>query len=101
MCPVYDQRVIYEWYIGGEDGIHKGVYPSILATWAAIRYATEKHMTTFDFLGAGKPGEEYGVREFKVSFGGDVVNYGRFTRINDRFLYFIGKTGITLLKKLS
>ena len=99
MCPVYDNKIIYEWYIAGEDGTHKGIYPSVLATWAPIDYAVNNSLLQFDFLGAGKPKEDYGVREFKTSFGGDLVNHGRFTRINNRFLYFIGKTGMALLKK--
>jgi lipid II:glycine glycyltransferase (peptidoglycan interpeptide bridge formation enzyme) len=35
----------------------------------------------FDFGGAGIPGKEYGVREFKKQFGGKLVNYGRFEKI--------------------
>jgi len=99
MCPIYDNKIIYEWYIAGEDGPHKGIYPSVLATWAPIDYAVKNGLRQFDFLGAGKPNEDYGVREFKTSFGGDLVNFGRFTRINNRLLYFIGKTGMALLKK--
>lgn len=100
MCPIYDNKIIYEWYIAGEDGIHQGVYPSILATWAPIDYALKNGLSQFDFLGAGKPDEDYGVREFKTSFGGDLVNYGRYTRVNNRLLYFIGKTGLAVLKKI-
>jgi lipid II:glycine glycyltransferase (peptidoglycan interpeptide bridge formation enzyme) len=99
MCPIYDNRIIYEWYIGGEDGVHSGIYPSVLATWAPIDHALRNGLLQFDFLGAGKPGEDYGVREFKSSFGGELVNYGRFTRINNRLLYFVGKTGMALLKR--
>lgn len=99
MCPIYDDKIIYEWYIAGEDGKYKGIYPSVLATWAPIKYALNKDLSQFDFLGAGNPDEEYGVREFKSSFGGDMVNYGRFTRVNNKVLYFIGKTGLGVLRK--
>jgi serine/alanine adding enzyme len=100
MCPIYDNKIIYEWYIAGEDGVHQGVYPSILATWAPIDYALKNGLSQFDFLGAGKPDEDYGVREFKTSFGGDLVNYGRYTRVNNRLLYSIGKAGLAVLKKI-
>jgi len=100
MCPIYNNKIIYEWYIAGEDGKHKGIYPSVLATWAPVNYAINNGLAQFDFLGAGKPDEDYGVREFKSSFGGTMVNYGRFTRINNRLLYSIGKTGLRLLRKL-
>jgi hypothetical protein len=98
MCLVFGGRTIYEWYIAGEDGAYQGVYPSVLATWAPIDFAINNGLKQFDFLGAGKPGKDYGVREFKATFGGELVNYGRFTRINNRALYFIGKTGLKALK---
>jgi hypothetical protein len=100
MCPVYNNRVIYEWYIAGEDGKHEGVYPSIIATWAPIDYALNNGLIQFDFLGAGKPGEDYGVRDFKSTFGGELVSYGRYNRVNNRLLYVIGKAVLALLKRL-
>ena len=100
MCPIYGNKIIYEWYVAGKDGEHTGIYPSILATWAPIDYALRNGLLQFNFLGAGKPGEDYGVREFKSSFGGDLVNYGRYTRVNNRLLYLIGKTGMNVLKKI-
>lgn len=100
MCPIFADQTIYEWYIAGEDGIHEGVYPSILATWAPIDYAFKNNLKQFDFLGAGKPDEGYGVRDFKSTFGGELVSYGRFKRVNNRLLYFIGKTGLNLLNQL-
>lgn len=98
MCPVFDKKCIYEWYIAGEDGLHEGIYPSTLATWAPIDFALENGIDSFDFMGAGKPDEDYGVREFKATFGGELVNNGRYTRINNRLLYQVGKLGIRLLK---
>ncbi len=97
MSPITDDRAIYEWYIGGRDGVHNGVYPSVLATWAPIDYALEKGLKCFDFMGAGKPDEDYGVREFKTKFGSRVVNFGRFERINNKPLYSLGKLGLRLL----
>jgi hypothetical protein len=100
MCPVYKNETIYEWYVAGEDGRHEGIYPSILATWAPINYALEKGIKQFDFMGAGKPGADYGVREFKSTFGGELVSFGRYNRINNQLLYFIGKTGLAILNRL-
>ncbi|MCH7973680.1 MAG: hypothetical protein IH949_07305 [Bacteroidetes bacterium] len=51
----------------------------------------------FDFMGAGKPTDTYGVREFKSKFGGELVNYGRFVNINNPFLFKVGKIGLHLL----
>lgn len=100
MCPVFDDRVIYEWFVCGEDGEYKGIYPSILATWAAIDYASKNGIERFDFMGAGTPDKDYGVREFKSKFGGELVEHGRFLYIANPFLYQLGKAGVKLLKKI-
>lgn len=99
MCPIYKQT-IYEWYVCGEDDKYKDIYPSVLATWAPIEYAANNGLKYFDFLGAGKPDEDYGVREFKSKFGGQLVNYGRFRKINNKFLYRLGEIGIKILGKV-
>jgi len=100
MCPILNNRVIYEAYVAGEDRKYKKIYPSILATYAAMDYAVKNKIKRFDFMGAGKPDQDYGVREFKSKFGGKLVDFGRFERINNKFLYFIGKTGLKIWQKL-
>ncbi len=96
MCPIHGKKVIYEWFIAGLDKEYnkQGMYPSVLATWAGIKYAIDNQIETFDFMGAGHPDKPYGVREFKAKFGGELVNYGRYIRINKPLLYFIGKVGL-------
>ena len=39
--------------------------------------------TIFDFGGAGKPVVHYGVRDYKMKFGGKLVNYGRLTLVHN------------------
>ena len=99
VCPIYKDR-IFEWFVCGLDGEIKNVYPSVLATWAPIQYAIDNGLKYFDFLGAGKPEEEYGVREFKAKFGGQLVNLGRFVKVYKKQLYSVGKLGLKLIKKV-
>ncbi len=94
MCPIIEGRSIYEFYICGLDGEYKEQYPSVMATWAAIEYANQNNIPLFDFMGAGKPDEAYGVREFKARFGGKQVEYGRFLKINNPILYQTGKLAL-------
>lgn len=91
MCPVYNESVIYEWYIAGEDDKYPGIYPSVLSTWAAIDYAGANNIKTFDFMGAGSPDEHYGVREFKSKFGGESVEFGRYLLVFNKTVYNAGK----------
>ena len=93
-------KIIYEWYIAGEDGKYPGIYPSVLATWAAMDYANKKSIPIFDFMGAGSPDNNYGVRTFKSKFGGELVEYGRFIRINKPLLYQLGKLGLKFNQKM-
>ena len=90
MCPVSGKKAIYEWYVAGEDGRYPGIYPSVLATWAAIEYGANQGIGLFDFMGAGRPGEDYGVREFKSRFGGREVEYGRFLSVFNKTVYSAG-----------
>ncbi len=99
LSPVTPTKTIYEWYVCGLDKEYKekGIYPSILATYAAIDYAIKNNISEFDFMGVGKPNKEYGVRDFKMKFGGKTVNFGRFERINNKFLYSVAEFGYNLL----
>ncbi len=97
--PVFGTLAIYEWYVCGKDGVYKNIYPSILATWSAIEYACKHQIERFDFMGAGKPEEDYGVREFKSKFGGELVEHGRFIYIANPVLYRLGKKAVNVLKK--
>ena len=96
MCPILEGKTVYEFYICGLDDEYKEQYPSAMATWAAIEYAYQNNIIVLDFMGAGKPDEQYGVREFKARFGGELVEYGRFIKINNHFLYKLGKFGLKL-----
>jgi hypothetical protein len=100
LSPITPGKTIYEWYVCGLDQEYRELYPSVLATWAAIDYAIENNIPQFDFMGVGIPEREYGVRDFKMRFGGQMVNYGRFARVNNKMLYFAAETGYNLLALL-
>lgn len=99
LCVEMPNKILYEWFVCGKDGKYKNIYPSTLATWAAIEYAAEHNFQYFDMMGAGKPDEGYGVRDFKAKFGGELVEHGRFLHINQPILYRIGKQAVLFLKK--
>lgn len=100
VCVAQEGKCLYEWFACGEDGVYPHVFPSCYATYAGIRYAAEHGMPRFDMMGAGKPDEAYGVRDFKAKFGGKEVEHGRFLCITKPLLYKIGVLGVKILKKL-
>ena len=100
VCPVLDNRKIFEFYVCGLDAEYRDHYPSVMATYAAMEYALQNGIALFDFMGAGSPDEAYGVREFKSRFGGEEVEHGRFISILNPTLYSVGKTGLKILAKI-
>ncbi len=99
VCVVLPNRAVYEWFVCGVDGVYEHIFPSSYATYLGIRYAAENGCQIFDMMGAGKPEEAYGVRDFKARFGGEQVEYGRYLCVRKPLLYWIGKLGVKLLKK--
>ena len=97
---VYTTTTAYEWFACGKDGLYKNVYPSSLTKYAGIKFAHNYGCHIFDMMGAGKPDEEYGVRDFKAEFGGKLVEHGRYKYICKPLLYKIGTIGVKILKKL-
>ena len=91
--PAYGKRALYYWYACGDNSI-KGVHASVLATWAPIQHAARNGIALFDFMGAGKPGQGYGVHDFKARFGGTEVSHGRYEKVLDRTLFRLGISGL-------
>lgn len=100
MCPILNGKAMYEWYVCGLDELYKEQYASVMATYAAIEYAKANQIPLFDFMGAGIPNEPYGVRDFKMEFGGEVVEYGRYLYVRNPLLYWIGKMGVRCMRLL-
>jgi hypothetical protein len=99
VCVLLPGKTVYEWFVCGLDSRYKNVFPSTVATWAGIEYAASHGYTCFDMMGAGKPDEGYGVREFKSKFGGKLVEHGRYLYVCKPLLYHLGKKVVQILKK--
>jgi len=100
MCPILSGKAIYEFYVCGLDDEYNELHPSVMATWSAIEFACINAIPLFDFMGAGKPSEQYGVRNFKARFGGEPVEYGRFLKVRRPLLFQIGKAGLKIMKHI-
>ena len=98
-CVCLPGKTVYEWYACGLDDCRDDIRPLSVAIWGEMQYAAENGYPLFDFMGAGKPDEPYGVRNFKAEFGGELVEHGRFLCIRKPLLYWIGKMGVKWLKQ--
>ena len=100
ICMLLPGHGVYEWYACGKDGVFKNIHPSSVTKYAGMKYACDNGYAVFDMMGAGKPDDEYGVRDFKAEFGGELVEHGRFLCVAKPLLYKIGVLGVKMLKKL-
>lgn len=90
---------IYTIYYCGLRDYDKKIFPTHLSIVAALDFGISESLTALDLMGAGEPDKKYGVRSYKSEFGGAQVEYGRFIRINNAFLYNLGKLGLSVLSK--
>lgn len=93
------RSTIYDWY-AGSDNNQLDKYPNDFMPWKVIEWGTQNGFNCFDFGGAGKPNLHYGVRDFKLKYGGGLVEFGRFEKKNNKMLFYVGKLGIKLQKLL-
>ena len=97
LYALYYRNIIFDWYAGGYLDYYK-FYPNDLLLWEIFLWGKKNGFKIFDFGCAGKPGIHYGVRDYKMKFGGSVVNYGRFIKIHKQYLYNLGKAGLKVWK---
>jgi CelD/BcsL family acetyltransferase involved in cellulose biosynthesis len=91
---------IYGWY-GGMDRAYSDYIPNELLLWHIFQWGAENGYKVYDFGGAGKPDEEYGVRDFKAKFGGELVCYGRNTFSHMPAVLAISERGYQIYQKLT
>jgi len=85
--------VLYDWYAAG-DRNHHDKYANDLLPWEILIWGIENNYSIFDFGGAGKPNKKYGVRDYKMKFGGELVNYGRYNKINKPIIFQLGEKAL-------
>ncbi len=98
-CVVLDKEGIYTFYYCGIRDYKPNVFPTHLAVLAAMEYGIKNDLKYVDFMGAGKPGTEYGVRNYKLGFGGDLVEEGRYLKVENKLLYRMGTRVIDFRKR--
>ena len=89
---------LYDWYVAALDAEYPRYGISTALYWQAMRYAASSEIPLLDTMGAGRPGETYGVRVFKERFGGRTVHCGRYVYKHRPALYRIGRLGLRLLR---
>jgi serine/alanine adding enzyme len=92
--------IIYGWY-GGVDRAYAKEMPGEVLMWRILEWGATHGYKVYDFGGAGKPGEEYGVRDFKAKFGGQLVCFGRNKKIHSPGLLRWSERGYQIYRQLA
>ena len=93
------KHIIYGWY-SGTNRAYSSHIPNELLMWHLLEWgANSEQYQLYDFGGAGKPDEEYGVRDFKAKFGGDLVNFGRNIYVHQPNLLKVSKLGYEIYQR--
>ena len=72
--------------------------PVDLFYYEVMRWGQDNGVRMLDWMGAGRPGKEYGVRYFKQQYGGELFSPGRFEAVHRPLLMMTGRAGVALMK---
>jgi hypothetical protein len=92
--------VIYGWY-GGINRKFVSQVPNEALMWNVLEWGCLHGYRLYDFGGAGKPTETYGVRDFKAKFGGNLVCYGRNTWVTHPALLTVSKCAYEMIRHIA
>lgn len=84
---------IYDYYAGSLSSEYDK-HPNDIIPWEIFKYYQKGGYLQFDFGGAGKPNIPYGVRDYKLKFGGELVNHGRYLFIHQQIFFLLLKLAL-------
>jgi CelD/BcsL family acetyltransferase involved in cellulose biosynthesis len=90
---------IYLWY-NSHNRKHSSLGITEYTFWSTIEWAVKNGFKLFDFGGAGRRGEQYGVRDFKRTMGGHEVELGRLLCTHSRFKAAVSGAGYKIWRAL-
>lgn len=98
--------IVYYFYSGTFDSA-RGMNGNELGIWYAIQNAKKLGCRIFDLGGLGvrktwKPTDEKpGYIDFKREFGGQLVNYGRWVRVQRPYAYALARTALSFMTRVA
>ncbi len=100
LCALFYNKNMYAFYLGSTQDVDILKMRSIdYLYWEVIRWAKENDFKMYDWMGAGSPDKEYGVRKFKLEYGGKITEPGRYYKIHNTLLMDFAKLGLWLIKR--
>lgn len=90
--------IVYYWYTG-IDREYASYRAGDLLVWHALEWGNQNGFHVLDFGGGGKPDEDYGPRQFKAKFGGELVDFGRNTCVHSKLHLQISQVGYRVYRQ--
>ncbi len=90
--------VMFGWF-GGMDRAYSKFVPNELLMWNILEWGSRHGYRLYDFGGAGKPDEDYPVRDFKAKFGGQLVSFGRNVCVHSPTKLWLSKYGYQAVRR--
>jgi lipid II:glycine glycyltransferase (peptidoglycan interpeptide bridge formation enzyme) len=101
LCALVYNHCIYAFYIGiTGDELILNKRPVDLFYWELILFSSEHDIYLFDWLGAGNPEKDSGVRKFKLEYGGELLELGRFLKIHKPVIMKFSSFVLSATRKL-
>lgn len=91
--------LVYAWFAGSDEEYFK-LRPNDFTMWNVICWARENGYKEFDFGGGGEPGKPYGVRDYKLKYGCEMFDYGRYILAHRSVTYWAAAKAYNLYHKL-
>jgi len=91
--------LVYAWFAGSDEAYLK-LRPNDFTMWNVIRWSHEKGYKEFDFGGGGEPGKPYGVRDYKLKYGCEMFDYGRYVLAHRPVTYWLAAKMYGLYHKI-
>ena len=91
--------LLYAWYAGSDEEYFK-LRPNDFTMWNVICWARVKGFKEFDFGGGGEPGKAYGVRDYKLKYGCEMYDYGRYILAHRPVTYWLATKMYGLYHKI-
>jgi len=93
------RKEIFDWYAGASSE-YLNLFPNDTLVWHVLEYGCRSSYELFNFGGAGIAEEEYGVREFKRRFGGQLVRYNSFKKVHKPIITKLGSMFSSFYRKI-
>lgn len=91
--------LVYAWFAGSDEAYFK-LRPNDFTMWNVICWSAEQGYKLLDFGGGGEPGVSYGVRDYKLKYGCEMYDYGRYTLAHRPVTLWAGTFAYKLYHKL-